>query len=102
MLIKNLDETLVNGSIGRVDRFVLPSLYGTKEDKGFQGTPLPPQAAQALNPKKSTAEIGQALEYPVIHFLMPDGGRREVLAMPEQFKVELPSGEIQASRTQVS
>jgi len=32
---------------------------------------------------------------------MPNGGHKEMLVLPENFKVELPNGEIQASRTQL-
>lgn len=108
MLIKNVDETLVNGSTGRVVRFVDPAVYGTDLDSehghgegGVVGT------ANAITgvgsaAKKGAASAGIAKLYPVVEFLLPNGGRRLFLVMPEVWKVELPNGEIQVSRSQVS
>ena len=49
---------------------------------------------------KQTAGV-PSKRYPVVEFITPHG-TREMLVMPDTFKVELPNGEIQASRTQVS
>jgi len=38
---------------------------------------------------------------PLVEFSLPNKMRREVLVTPENWKVELPSGEIQVSRTQL-
>ena len=91
MLIKNMDETLVNGSIGRVVRFMDPTqakdegISQANEEKGDK------------QPKKTKS--GQL--WPVVEFLIPGGYVKEVMIVPESFKVELPNGEVQASRTQV-
>lgn len=93
MLIKNLDDTLVNGSIGKVVRFADIEtdsdlvLEKNNEAKKFSKDP----------PKKPSGKI-----YPVIEFLQPGGHKRTVMILPESWKVELPSGEVQVSRTQVS
>ena len=93
MLIKNLDDTLVNGSIGKVVRFADIetdsdlALEKNNEAKKFSKDP----------PKKPSGKI-----YPVIEFLQPGGYKRTVMILPESWKVELPSGEVQVSRTQVS
>lgn len=103
MLIKNVDETLVNGSMGRIIRFVDPATYGTEMDhelmKGEGGVL---GAASGPNAKKPVpaAKTG-GMQYPVVEFLIPGGGRRRTLVLPESWKVELPSGEVQVSRSQV-
>jgi len=93
MLIKNMDESLVNGSIGKIVKFADveaesdPTLEKSNEMKKLGKEP----------PKKLPAKI-----YPVVEFLQPGGYKRTVMILPESWKVELPSGEIQVSRTQVS
>jgi ATP-dependent DNA helicase PIF1 len=93
MLIKNMDDTLVNGSIGKVLRFADVEEEGelalekTNEMKKLGKEP----------PKKPSGKI-----YPVVEFLQPGGYKRTVMILPESWKVELPSGEVQVSRTQVS
>ena len=119
MLIKNVDETLVNGSLGKVSRFVDPAIYGTPDDPEFAGgaftgrAPSPPpggsaakkNAATAPTAGSSVAKKGSAAvggrRYPVVEFDLPNGIKRRMLVMPETWTVELPSGEIQVSRTQV-
>jgi ATP-dependent DNA helicase PIF1 len=101
MLIKNLDETLVNGSMGRVVRFCDPAVYGTESDlETFTMAKEKPPSNTKAAPKASATKVGT--RYPVIEFNVPNNGMREVMIVPEAFKVELPNGEIQASRTQVS
>ena len=92
MLIKNLDESLVNGSMGKVLRFVNPSLYQTDYDD-VDGSGRP----KSEKKKPSTNDM----LVPLVEFLLPNKMRREVLVTPENWKVELPNGEIQVSRTQV-
>ena len=103
MLIKNMDDTLVNGSMGRVLGFSDPATYGKEGDETYT-TPStnPASSSKASSSAKgsATARVGQTL-YPIVEFIIPNGGRRKVMVVPEQFKVELPSGEVQASRTQV-
>ena len=83
MLIKNMDEQLVNGSIGRVVRFQDPKV-DVSGDKDSQSK------------KKPTG-----LVWPVVAFPISGGLIRETMVQPETFKVELPNGEVQVSRTQV-
>ena len=119
MLIKNVDDMLVNGSMGKVMRFVDPAIYGTPDDPEFAGgafggrAPSPPLGGSAAKKnaaavptagggaaKKNAAAIG-GKRYPVVEFDLPNGIKRRMLVMPETWTVELPSGEIQVSRTQV-
>ena len=108
MLIKNVDDMLVNGSMGKVLRFIEPALYGTSEDPessiagagvvGGGATSSTTTGGSAA--KKNAAAIG-AKRYPVVEFDLPNGIKRRMLVMPEAWTVELPSGEIQVSRSQV-
>jgi len=104
MLIKNIDETLVNGSMGRILRFVDPAIYGTEQDReqpGEGGVVGATSTTPGAVAKKSNSAALDVKIYPVVEFVMPSGARRRVLVMPEIWKLELPNGEVQVSRTQV-
>ena len=49
--------------------------------------------------KKSVTKSGQL--WPVVAFPLPGNYIKEVMIVPDTFKVELPNGEIQISRTQL-
>jgi ATP-dependent DNA helicase PIF1 len=112
MLIKNLDDNLVNGSLGRVHAFMTEKTFEIydKESNLFE-TDLDGEIGvndsirQAGNKLKSminkdlVADTGKV--YPVIRFTLPDGTSRDLLCQPEDWKVELPNGEIQAQRRQL-
>jgi ATP-dependent DNA helicase PIF1 len=102
MLIKNVDENLVNGSMGKVLRFVDPAVYGTSEDpeSTMPGAGVVGAASSTGAKKAQTAATVGVKRYPVVEFDLHNGKRR-LLVMPEIWKVELPSGEVQVSRTQV-
>lgn len=103
MLIKNLDESLVNGSLGKV--------IGFSDEKTFDMSPLdeydeddPTAKARRklLKSFKHEAESSsRGDKYPVVQFMATDGTSRVILCQPEEWKVELPNGEIQAKRTQL-
>ncbi|KAI0063975.1 hypothetical protein BV25DRAFT_1823461 [Artomyces pyxidatus] len=98
MLIKNIDETLVNGSMGVVQRFSDPTKYAAEsEDPEFTVVEKPSSSVGKKNTSKSPPQL-----MPVVDFSVPGGGKRTVLVMPESWKIELPNGEIQASRQQVT
>ncbi|CAO1637552.1 unnamed protein product [Sympodiomycopsis kandeliae] len=171
MLIKNMDESLVNGSIGKVVAFLdpheykmatmrYPNLYddahikqlrqdqqdqklresspskpamssgsgngnGTpkngagddaKPKTGKNGAPLDPSNIAGiglpLTPGDLTGPLASALKkghigpaafvrWPLVRFTQPHGGYRTELIVPESWKNELPSGEVQASRIQL-
>lgn len=94
MLIKNLDENLVNGSMGKVMRFADPAAF---DPEVGMSTDLGQNAAQA---KTAQRKPGGKL-YPVVRFVVR-GGHTDLLVMPENWKVEDTGGQILASRTQVS
>jgi ATP-dependent DNA helicase PIF1 len=83
-LIQDFDDSLVSGSMGWVIRFVDPAIYATELDVDGMG------------------EIaGMTKLYPVVEFLASHGVKRKSLVLPEVWKVELPNGEVLASRCQV-
>jgi ATP-dependent DNA helicase PIF1 len=91
MLIKNYDDLLVNGSMGRVVDFVDPTVH---REQGGDDT-----LGSGKDGKKPTASIGKP--YPLVEFLLPNGSKKQSLVVPDIWKVELPNGEVQVSRIQV-
>lgn len=111
MLIKNMDETLVNGSVGKVVAFMDEKtfeIYCENEDD-FQsvGVTDANDAETAQSRKKLRAMINKDLagdtsrKWPLVRFSIADGSSRDLLCQPEAWKIELPNGEIQASRSQI-
>ncbi|QRV74297.1 ATP-dependent DNA helicase PIF1 [Ceratobasidium sp. AG-Ba] len=102
MLLKNIDETLVNGTVGRVIGFY----DATEVDVGEKGELIQIFAPEDRKKLSSTAkakqkeQAGPLKKYPLVEFRVPRGTRK-LLVMPESFKVELPNGEVQVSRTQL-
>jgi len=112
MLIKNMDDGLVNGSLGKIVRFMSEGMF----EKYVAGEiELPQDKAGIEEVDAMSAEIKKRLNamghkgpiadtgirYPVVRFLLPDGMERELLCQPEDWKVELPNGEVQAQRRQI-
>ena len=111
MLIKNIDDTLVNGSIGKVVAFMDEKtfdIYHEDEDE-FQAV-----ETMGLDDKemtKSRMKLKQLINkdlvgdtsqnWPLVRFALPDGTSRDLLCQRESWKIELPNGEVQASRSQV-
>ncbi|OAA71365.1 DNA repair and recombination protein pif1 [Cordyceps fumosorosea ARSEF 2679] len=106
MLIKNLDSTLVNGSLGRV--------IGFSDEKTFsmQGgaTTSDPEMDTSLSKARkklssfsrdSDCMSSSTTKYPIVQFISAHGEPRVILCQPEEWKVELPNGEVQAKRTQL-
>jgi hypothetical protein len=95
MLIKNIDETLVNGSMGIVVAFKEPFVYDRNFDEESQ------EKTSKVGVVKALALDESIRKRPVVDFNVPGGGIRQVMLEAETWKVELPNGEAQASRTQV-
>ena len=111
MLIKNIDETLVNGSVGKVVAFMDEKtfdIYHEDEDE-FQAAETMELKDEEMTAsrKKLKAMIDKDLpgstgqKWPLVRFAIADGSSRDLLCQQESWKIELPSGEVQASRTQV-
>lgn len=107
MLIKNLDETLVNGSLGTVLGFSTESAF---EING--GHPDHENGDDDVDPmvKKRLAAFGREFDksagpdkkkWPLVQFHAVDGTSRIMLCVSEPWKVETPTGEVQASREQL-
>jgi ATP-dependent DNA helicase PIF1 len=113
MLIKNMDEGLVNGSLGKVIAFMSevtfeiydknPELFGDDaepvDEEVRKATQKPSLTARFASNKDANPNTGR--EYPLVQFSLADGTERSLLVMPEEWKIELPSGEVQAQRTQL-
>jgi ATP-dependent DNA helicase PIF1 len=94
MLTKNMDDTLVNGSMGKVLGFVDGS-DGNYERVAEEKT------GTGADKKPKSAAVGVGQLYPLVEFSSPGGHKKKLMITPETWKVELPSGEVQVSRNQV-
>jgi len=106
MLIKNLDESLVNGSMGIVKGFCHKQLWDT-DTKGewlqrVDLSDLNEEDQQREEKRRALlhSKLSGSTPLPVVRFKVPEGFRDQIIDF-EQFKVELPNGEVQAARTQV-
>lgn len=111
MLIKNIDDTLVNGSVGKVIAFMDEKtfdIYHEDEDE-FQAVENMDQDDEqmTISRKKLKALINKDVagdtsqKWPLVRFQIADGTSRDLLCQRESWKIELPNGEIQASRSQI-
>ena len=109
MLIKNIDEMLVNGSLGKVIGFMNEESFDsyTTDPNGYVSTQAAPD--DELNPSElkqkralqKFAATNTAQVWPLVRFTLSDGSTRDLLCNRETWKIELPNGEVQASRAQV-
>ncbi|EGD97453.1 DNA repair and recombination protein pif1 [Trichophyton tonsurans CBS 112818] len=79
---------------------------GLKRENGYYDFDEPSQAKQkiksmAFDQKTNTGSINTSRQYPLVAFILPDGSERQLLCMPEAWKIELPNGEVQAQRLQI-
>ena len=111
MLIKNIDDTLVNGSVGKVIAFMDEKtfdIYHEDEDE-FQAVESMDMEDEEMTKsrKKLKALINKDVagdtsqKWPLVRFQIADGTSRDLLCQRESWKIELPNGEIQASRAQI-
>jgi ATP-dependent DNA helicase PIF1 len=115
MLIKNMDDGLVNGSLGKVIAFMSKSTFEIYEknpevfDEGISTDDLDDSQREARHKfkhKLSWEQPGSALPettglLPLVKFSVADGTTRDLLVQHEDWKVELPNGEVQAQRHQL-
>jgi ATP-dependent DNA helicase PIF1 len=108
MLIKNIDDNLVNGSLGKVVAFMNERTFEIYDKDPDSLTELDTldearyQASENLKNMVNKDLVGDtAKSYPLVRFIVADGTSRDLLCQPEDWKVELPNGEIQAQRRQL-
>lgn len=102
MLVKNMDDTLVNGSLGRVTGFMTEQMFNLyKEDEEAFFENGPSEQETMLDVVKEKMGLAKPQAYPVVRFAIADGTTRDLLCKREEWKVELPNGEVQASRQQI-
>jgi ATP-dependent DNA helicase PIF1 len=102
MLVKNMDDTLVNGSLGKVTGFMTEQMfviYKEDEEAFLEGGAS--EKAMKTEMAKSTLGLNTAQVFPVVRFAIADGTTRDLLCKREDWKIELPNGEVQASRSQI-
>ncbi|QSZ37191.1 hypothetical protein DSL72_009285 [Monilinia vaccinii-corymbosi] len=115
MLIKNMDDGLVNGSLGKVVAFMSeksfeiydsnPDILNEKENSDAeeehkrQSDLAKFKQSNFLFPSTGISSNGRL--FPLVRFSIPDGTIRDLLVQPEEWKIELPNGEVQAQRTQL-
>lgn len=111
MLIKNVDESLVNGSLGHVVGFMSESTFELYDhdpeafEAGYEN-----EEGLSIKEKNHRSKLkekisglkndGQRL-LPLVKFRIADGTTRDMLMQYDDWKVELPSGELVAQRSQL-
>ena len=88
MLIKNMTEHLVNGTLGRVTGFMKETFEQSNRN-------------QEGPPKITGPEKAEDKEWPLVQFTLMDGSTQQLLCLPEEWAMELPNRQIQAARIQV-
>jgi len=115
MLIKNIDESLVNGSVGQVIGFMTNTMfesYNNNNDDDLFKSSLPQASITTKDPAQLRIEaarnriyensIGSTSQlWPMVRFQLAEGTTRDLLCQRESWTIELPNGEVQASRSQI-
>ena len=111
MLIKNIDETLVNGSLGKIIAFMDEKTFDFyhEDEEEFQAIEnMDPndegmtRARLRLKDKMNKDAVANTSQkWPLVRFHIADGTTRDLLCQHESWKIELPNGDIQASRSQI-
>ncbi|KAG8414955.1 DNA helicase [Metarhizium acridum] len=104
MLIKNLDESLVNGSLGKVIAFSDEKTFEMGGNNAYDeivGDPMAKARRKLQAFSRDSGSDSSSQQYPVVQFISTGGVPRVILCQPEEWTVELPNGEIQAKRNQL-
>jgi ATP-dependent DNA helicase PIF1 len=113
MLIKNMDDALVNGSLGKVIAFMDEKTFDIYQnhEELFRDDVTPEDIDSldedvrtryhSLKAKLAPKATGTDMDLPLVQFSLADGTLRSVLVQHEEWKVELPTGEVQAQRRQL-
>lgn len=116
MLIKNLDDTLVNGSIGRVVGFMTSNMSMASVDRSHDRRSVEKilgissekaNVSESIKRKRTLAEhvsneaALKTAVLPVVKFVTPNNTVRFLMVQPETWEILNTEGEVIASRTQV-
>jgi len=104
MLVKNMDDSLVNGSLGKVMGFMTEQMfafYKENEEAFYNGSDATLAELGSLARDKAGGGVSTQQLYPLVRFAVADGTTRDLLCKRESWKIELPNGEVQASREQI-
>ncbi|TVY73229.1 ATP-dependent DNA helicase PIF1 [Lachnellula suecica] len=111
MLIKNLDDTCVNGSLGKVVAFMDNVMFDRYVEHGPDAIEPGIISEDAAQSQASSISAGFSSNmdgrpnsgklFPLVQFILADGSVRHMLMQPEEWKIELPNGEVQAQRSQL-
>jgi ATP-dependent DNA helicase PIF1 len=103
MLIKNMDDNLVNGSLGTVIGFMNERNFDLLQPDDEMSSDAEANDKIKARIRAFTRELDAGTDgvYPAVRFHSVDGTQRTILCMPEDWKVETPTGEVQASRKQL-
>lgn len=114
MLIKNIDENLVNGSIGMVVAFQTEqehdkyTMQDDLMDTDESGVFLTQPAVEMSKVDKARIRLTENIStnsttrrYPLVKFVLSDGTSRTMLCQRESWTTEQPNGEVVASRSQI-
>ncbi|OAL33511.1 hypothetical protein AYO20_07197 [Fonsecaea nubica] len=115
MLIKNIDQQLVNGSLGIVQSFMDEGTFFTYKDDEptFLLAHEPDDGEDESDIKAAREKIREArlknsttggeprMLWPMVRFNLPDGTSRSMLCSPDEWKTESQNGEVLAKRVQV-
>jgi ATP-dependent DNA helicase PIF1 len=112
MLIKNIDSSLVNGSLGIVQAFMDENTFNvyTRDEETYLKAQKPEGGSDDEENAKARKKVNLALfknnttpgkRWPLVRFSLQDGTSRDLLCLPEDWKAEAPGGEIIAKRIQV-
>ncbi|MBE3047688.1 hypothetical protein IMZ48_35295, partial [Candidatus Bathyarchaeota archaeon] len=106
MLIKNLDEYLCNGTTGTIMQFSTEAEWanqgggdGTTEDAPVDLDRAIKKLKKFAHNPGDTSRVG--VPFPIVQFTCADGSFRTLQCVTDEWKVELPNGEVQAKRSQV-
>jgi ATP-dependent DNA helicase PIF1 len=112
MLIKNIDSSLVNGSLGIVQAFMDENCFNVyiKDEETYLQAQKPGGGSDDEENAKARKKVNLALHknnmtpgrrWPSVRFSLQDGTSRVLLCQPEDWKAEAPGGDIIAKRVQV-
>ena len=112
MLIKNIDSSLVNGSLGIVQAFMDETCFNvyTRDEETYLRAQKPEGGSDDEENAKARKKINATLHknnttpsrrWPMVRFSLQDGTSRALLCLPEDWKTEAPGGEVLAKRVQV-